>query len=136
MDLFQQYQVVDIDTHLTEPPSVWTERMSSKWGNLTPHIKRIRDFDVWFIGDKGVLRPGGVSMAGFDGTMPDHPLTYEDIPKPTYDSSARIEYMNDLGIYAQVIYPNLISMLTQFLLEHEEQTFVLECVPEEIESAC
>ena len=128
MDLFQEYQVVDIDTHLTEPPSVWTERMSSKWGNLTPHIKRIRDFDVWFIGDKGVLRPGGVSMAGFDGTMPDHPLTYEDIPKPTYDSSARIEYMNDLGIYAQVIYPNLISMLTQFLLEHEEQTFVLECL--------
>ena len=64
-------------------------------------------------------------MAGFDGTMPDHPLTYEDIPKPNYDSSARIEHMDDLGIYAQVIYPNLISMLTQFLLEHEEQTFVL-----------
>jgi predicted TIM-barrel fold metal-dependent hydrolase len=128
MDLFETHRVIDVDTHITEPANVWTDRMSSKWGTLIPHIKRVRGFDVWFIGDTGVLRPGGVSMAGYNGTMPDHPLTYAEIPKATYDAQARIRHMDESGIYAQVIYPNLISMLTPFFLEHEEPPFILECL--------
>ena len=28
---FEQYKVIDVDTHITEPAGVWTDRVSSKW---------------------------------------------------------------------------------------------------------
>src|SRR5690606_28106485 len=33
-----RFPVVDVDTHVTEPPDLWTSRVSSKWGNLVPHV--------------------------------------------------------------------------------------------------
>ena len=39
--VFDRYKVIDVDTHVTEPPDVWTSRVSSKWGDLVPHVVRI-----------------------------------------------------------------------------------------------
>ena len=39
--IFERYKVIDIDTHITEPPSVWTDRVASKWGNKVPHIRQV-----------------------------------------------------------------------------------------------
>ena len=30
--------IIDADTHVVEPPDLWTSRMSSKWGDLVPHV--------------------------------------------------------------------------------------------------
>lgn len=80
-DFFEGIRVIDVDTHLTEPPDLWTSRIASKWGDLIPHVERRGDEDCWVIGDRVVLKPGIVSMAGFDGTVPDHPATYDDFPR-------------------------------------------------------
>ena len=50
--LFSKYKVIDVDTHITEPATVWTDRVSSKWGNKVPHIQQIEGRDFWFIGDE------------------------------------------------------------------------------------
>lgn len=55
---FGRYRVVDIDTHVTEPADVWTSRVSRKWGERVPHVKRMEKTDVWFIGDRAVHAPG------------------------------------------------------------------------------
>ena len=31
--------IIDSDTHLSEPPDLWTSRMSSRWGDLVPHLE-------------------------------------------------------------------------------------------------
>ena len=56
--VFERYQVIDVDTHVTEPHDVWTSRVSSKWGDLVPHILRVGKKDMWMIGDKPGLPPG------------------------------------------------------------------------------
>ena len=127
-DLFREHRVIDVDTHLTEPPDLWTARLPSKWGNLIPHIERRRDQDVWVIGEKVVLKPGAVSMAGFDGTVPDHPATYADIPPATFDADARLAHMDDCGIYAQVLYPNVGGFGSQTFLKLGEPELMLACV--------
>jgi len=46
-ELFQRHHVVDVDTHLTEPPDLWTSRVSSKWGDAVPHVENMRGTDIW-----------------------------------------------------------------------------------------
>ena len=67
VDLFERHRVIDVDTHLTEPPDVWTARVSSKWGDAVPHIERVGGEDVWMAGGNRIGKPGTSSMAGFDG---------------------------------------------------------------------
>ena len=53
--LFERGGVIDVDTHLTEPPDVWTARMASKWGDAIPHVERIAGEDVWMsAGERGI----------------------------------------------------------------------------------
>ena len=127
-DVFERFKVIDVDTHLTEPPDVWTSRVSSKWGDLVPHIERREGEDCWVIGEKVVIKPGFVSMAGFDGTIPEHPKTYDDFPTACFDASARIDHMDSNGIYAQVLYPNVGGFGSQTFLRLNEPKLMLECV--------
>ena len=127
-DLFDRYRVIDVDTHLTEPPGVWTDRVSSKWGDLVPHIERRDGEDAWVVGDKEIFKPGFVSMAGFDGTVPEHPATYADIPNACFEADARLRHMDENGIYAQVLYPNVGGFGSQTFLRLEEPELMLACV--------
>ena len=78
-DLFERHRVIDVDTHLTEPPDVWTSRVSSKWGDAVPHIERVNGEDVWVASGNRIGKPGTSSMAGFDGYIPQSPATFDDI---------------------------------------------------------
>ena len=123
-ELFDRFRVIDVDTHVTEPADVWTSRVSSKWGDLVPHVIRMGRKDMWMIGDKPVLPPGITATAGFDGIIPDFPDTYADAVTASYDAKARLEHMDREGIHAQVLYPNLGGFGSgRFLeLKHPEGT--------------
>lgn len=121
-DLFDRYRVIDADTHLTEPPDVWTSRLARKWGDRVPHIERRDGEDAWVVGGDVVFKPGFVYMAGFDGTVPEHPATYDDIP------AARLAHMDSLGIYAQILYPNVGGFGSQTFLRLNEPELMMECV--------
>jgi predicted TIM-barrel fold metal-dependent hydrolase len=126
--LFDRYKVIDIDTHITEPAGVWTERVSSKWGDKVPHIRQFQGRDMWFIGDQVVGGPGFYTMAGHDDTFPDVPMGYDAIPAASYDAKARLELMDEEGIYAMVLYPNLGGFGSGGFLKLEERALMLECV--------
>ena len=128
-DLFSRYRVIDTDSHITEPADVWTSRVSSKWRDLVPQVKRVGPKDVWLVGDKPMGAPGAFSMAGFDGTLPNEfPDTFDDCPAAAYDAHARLAYNDQEGIYAQVLYPNVGGFGSARFLELGEPELVLECV--------
>ena len=103
--LFDRFDIVDVDTHITEPPDTWTARMPSKWGEAIPHIERIDGFDIWVVNGTPYAKPGNTAMAGFDGTLPDGPATYDDMHPAAWDPVARVAFMDEQGIDAQVLYP-------------------------------
>lgn len=125
---FQRYKVIDIDTHITEPAEVWTARVSSKWGDKVPHIRRIEGRDMWFIGDQPSGGPGFYTMAGHHDTYPNVPMGYDDIPAASYDAHARLKLMDEEGIYAMVLYPNLGGFGSGGFLRLKEPELMLECV--------
>ena len=126
--LFEQTMVIDVDTHVTEPPDTWTARVSSKWGDAVPHVERIKDKDMWVAGGTKLAIPGQSAMAGFDGTLPDHPLTYEDMPKAAWDAAARVEFMDTQGIWAQILYPNVGGFGGGYWAQLHDQELALACV--------
>ncbi len=128
MDLFDRFKVIDTDTHITEPRDVWTARVAAKWGALVPHIERLGDKDVWMIAGEPVGAPGAYSVAGFDGTIPEFPNTYDDIDPSTFDPRARLAHMDREGIWAQVLYPNLGGFGSGRFLALKEPELMLECV--------
>ncbi len=126
--LFEQYQVIDIDTHLTEPADVWTSRVSKKWGDRVPHVKRVDGTDIWFAGDTPVGMPGAYSMAGHDGTPPDFRKNYDEIPRSMYEAKARLAFMDEEKIYAQVLYPSVGGFGSANFRRLDDVELVLECV--------
>ncbi|MEC7369563.1 MAG: amidohydrolase family protein [Pseudomonadota bacterium] len=129
MTLFSEHAVIDVDTHITEPPDLWTSRVAGKWHDLVPHIERVKDRDFWFINGKRGLAPGAVSMAGYNGRPPNEfPATYQDISASAYDAKARLVHMDEQGIYAQVIYPNVGGFGSQNFLTMKDKELKLACV--------
>ncbi len=107
-DLFDRYRVIDVDTHLTEPPDVWTARVPDRLRDEVPHIERHDGQDVWLADGNRIGAPGYYSMAGFDGVLPASvPPTFDDIRPAMYDAAARLQFLDEQGIDAQVLYPNV-----------------------------
>jgi predicted TIM-barrel fold metal-dependent hydrolase len=126
--MFDEFKPIDTDTHLTEPGDLWTSRVSKKWGDTVPHVKRVDGKDFWFIRDQIIFAPAWVTMAGFDGSYPDTPNGYDDIPSSSYDSKERLAFMDREGIYAQVLYPNVGGFGSGRFLALKEPELMLDCV--------
>ena len=128
-DLLAKQRIIDVDTHITEPPDVWTDRMSAKkWGDAVPHIERRDGVDAWYVDGNRVGSPGPGSMAGYDGVVPNGPKTYDEIAPAMYDANARLALMDELGVHAQVLYSNVGGFGGQQFRKLGSPEFVAECV--------
>jgi uncharacterized protein len=108
--LSEKFHVIDVDAHVMEPPDLWTSRLGQKWDvEDVPHVKRdsVTGEDVWFVGGQRELTAGLSAMAGHDEYFPDHPLTYDDFDPGAWQPKARLAWMDKMGVYAQVLYPNV-----------------------------
>jgi predicted TIM-barrel fold metal-dependent hydrolase len=127
-NLFQSHRVIDIDTHVTEPADVFTSRIAAKWRDQVPHIVQIEGRDLWKVGDQIIGMPGAYSNAGFDGTPPEFRRTYADIPASMIEPKARLAFMDEEHIYANVLYPNVAGFGAGGFLHLKDPELMLECV--------
>jgi len=127
--LFDRHRAVDTDTHLTEPPDLWTSRLARKWADAAPRLECIDGRDVWFMGGRNTgMGPGMVTAAGHDGTFPDSRKTFAECPAASWDANARLALMDADGIHASVIYPNAGGFGSQAFLALGDPALMLACV--------
>jgi len=126
--LFDRHRVIDIDTHVTEPANLWVDRVSSKWGDQVPHVKRVEGVDRWFIGDQTAGIPGAYSNAGHDDYYPNFRKTFDDIPASMYDSTERLKFMDQEKLYANIMYPNVGGFGAGSFLKIKDRKLTLECL--------
>src|SRR4051794_27367414 len=83
--------IIDTDTHVVEPPDLWTSRLSSKWGDLVPHVRwdAQAEEEGWFIGDARLGAVGSPAMAGWHEHPPYHPRRFEDTDPRSWDATRR-----------------------------------------------
>lgn len=123
--------IIDTDTHITEPRDTWTARMSTKkWGDMVPHVKFDDEAqeEYWFLGDTKMVPACMTAQAGWPEKFPSHPKTFEAAHPASYDADARIELMDELGIWAMALYPNIGGFGSQIWRNLDPPELALECV--------
>ncbi len=109
-------KVIDADTHLTEPHDMWVKRAPAKFRDRVPQVKLLNGQRCWVIdGDKSigtgahpnssVLKQGG-KVRDLDTFLK---LQFEDVHLGSSDVKERLAVMDQAGIYAQIVYPNILG---------------------------
>ena len=112
-DLLDGVTIVDADTHLTEPHDLWTSRAPKGWEERVPQVKVVDGAPMWTIegevmgGASGalVVGPDGAKMygTGFMG------MGIDEVHAGASQVAPRLAVMDELGIYAQIVYPNAVG---------------------------
>jgi predicted TIM-barrel fold metal-dependent hydrolase len=108
-------KVVDTDTHITEWHDLWTSRATPKYKDLVPRIVKQDDGSfMWVMGEDHILnRDSGFAAIQHDGSkLPGvgfRSITINDVHPGAYDVKARVAYMDQQGIAAQIGYTNLLG---------------------------
>ena len=118
----RQDWVIDVDAHVTEPGDVWTARLPAKLRDRGPRLERDRTGrDVWHVADSTPLVPVGfTAVAGWPEPFPSGPKNMDEVPPAAWDAHARLDYLDSIGVWAQVMYPNVAGFGNQQFLALED----------------
>jgi uncharacterized protein len=110
--------IIDVDSHVTEPPDLWTSRVPRSLVDRVPHVvwDERRGEERWQIGDRRLFGVAGTAMAGWKEFPPSHPKTLDQADPGSWQAPARVQRLDEYGIAQQVLYPNLIGFfMSDFL---------------------
>lgn len=109
-------KVIDADTHLTEPHDLWIKRAPAKWRDRVPQVKLHEGKMSWVIDGNMSIGTGAHPNSSIlkDGTkirvLDDFlNLQFSDVHAGSSDVKARLAVMDAAGIYAQIVYPNILG---------------------------
>jgi uncharacterized protein len=123
------YTIIDADTHVTETPDLWTSRAPAHMRDRVPFVETdSRGVQRWRVGDGRPLASVGMTATAGRGTFKHPPKNYEGMHPGAYDANARLKYMDQIGIWAMVMYPNVGGFGAQQFLKLNDPELMLTCV--------
>lgn len=130
--IFDGLHVIDADTHISEPHDLWTANAPAALRERLPQVKELDGAKHWVVDgdiDLGAATP--VSVVRSDGRKSEgiefFGWSQEDVHVASYDMKARVRLMDELGIHAQVIYPNVAGFGNQNFMQIEDEDLRLAC---------
>jgi predicted TIM-barrel fold metal-dependent hydrolase len=128
--LLDEVKIIDTDTHVVEPPDLWISRVDTKrWGDKVPHVRADETGDpAWFVANKRVMGVAAAAMAGWKEYPPSHPPTLAEAERASWDPVERLKRMDQDGIWAQVLYPNVAGFGGGNFTNVTEPELMLACV--------
>jgi uncharacterized protein len=111
-DVLTGLRIVDCDAHFTEPPDLWTSRAPASMKDEVPVMKTENGLTSWYLDGKVLCNIGGNTIKGEDhvkqlGTLGVQP--FDVIDRAAWDVPARLGLLDEMGVYAQILYPNAIG---------------------------
>jgi predicted TIM-barrel fold metal-dependent hydrolase len=106
--------IVDADTHLCEPWDLWTSRAPAKYRDRVPQVKDVDGEASWVF--DGTVVSSARAAAVIDRDMVKHSdteflfnKTVDEVAAAASEVPARLELMDQQGIWAHIVYPNAIG---------------------------
>jgi len=127
-------RVIDADTHLTERHDLWTSRAPTGMRDRMPHVTQVDGQATWVVEGEVLGRAGAGGVVDKENTKGrSFEALYEweidRIHEAAYDPAARLELMDETGIYAQIIFPNVVGLGGQNIAEAvHDVPFRLRCL--------
>jgi predicted TIM-barrel fold metal-dependent hydrolase len=111
-----EYKLVSSDSHINEPPDLWTRDAPAAIADLVPRVIPVAQGDAWVMSPEMAPRPVSTSAAA--GVKPEDymkaPVTYKEMRPGSYDPVARLADMDMDHVDAEVLYPGIARALDQF----------------------
>jgi predicted TIM-barrel fold metal-dependent hydrolase len=102
-------RIISADSHVSEPPNLWLERMEQKYRDRAPRIERYGDSDCFIY--EGQMAPQPIGLGVMAGRKPEEfkamGVTMDEVRRGGWDPQARIEDQKIDGLDAEVVYPTL-----------------------------
>ena len=123
VDTLEPVRVIDADTHMTERHDLWTKRAPAAFKDRVPHVTQVDGCATWVVEDDvvlgragagGVVDKEGVKGRSFEGL---YEWEIEQAHAAAYDPVARMELLDETGIWAQIIFPGVVGLGGQSLAE-------------------
>ena len=124
--------VIDVDTHFTEPPDLWTSRAPRKFKDKAPRV--IRDAegrDQWIVDDDIVFGPMGFCVIKRDAEKEYGTLcldTFDELHPGASQAKPRLELMDEHGLTFQILYPNILGFAGNNIMQLENHALRNFCI--------
>jgi predicted TIM-barrel fold metal-dependent hydrolase len=132
--------IIDVDTHVAEAADVWTARMSKKkWGDLVPEVRVADGKECWFVGSKNMGLVAASSIIRINpetgerfrqplGTEFHSGAGFHELHPSSYDAAERLKAMDELGVHAAVVYPNLNLVVNDLHEASDDPEYKIEII--------
>ncbi len=144
--------IISVDDHVVEPPTVWSDRLPSKYADVGPRIVRAPVKELSFIGGKFTAEPGNPGDPGEPvdwwfyedlrrpltrldtavGYERDEVtlkgITYDDMRPGSFSVPERLADMDINGIEASLCFPTFPRFCGQTFMEAADKELALLCV--------
>ena len=109
------YKIISSDSHIVEPPDLWSSRAEAKWKDRVPRIIRGEDgWDMWYCDGEKILDPITFGQAGLrfeDQEKMANRGVFDSIPLGGYIPDEHVKDMDIDGIVGGAIYPSMGLLL-------------------------
>jgi predicted TIM-barrel fold metal-dependent hydrolase len=104
------FKLVSADSHVAEPPDLWTKHIERRFVDRAPKMISREDAD-YFVCEGTLMAESGVGLLATKRKY-EHPDVYdfgftgrwEEVPEPGYDPDARLKELDREGIEAELLY--------------------------------
>ena len=117
-------KLISADSHVIEPPDVWTERIDPEFRDRAPRLVWTGSTHTWFIDGDMPAGPGGevLSEAGKRYDDPDSmsiDSSFEGVRRGAYDPHARLKDLEVDGVVGEVVIPTVPTRFYSLPLDAE-----------------
>ena len=108
--MMEDMLVLSSDSHVFEPPDLWTERIDAEFRDRAPRMQRVGDVDHLVVEkDQMIAGIGLISNAGARFENPEQISAhgrFEDVHEGGYDPDQHIRDMKIDGVSGELLYPS------------------------------
>jgi predicted TIM-barrel fold metal-dependent hydrolase len=115
-------RIIDCDSHLTEPPDLWSSRVPESMRSRIPEQRTVDGETMWFLGDEpwstigaNTIDASGKRIYGAITVQP-----FEEVHPACWRVKDRLRLLDEEGIFAQLLYPNGIGFASNHIFAVED----------------
>ena len=124
----REYKLISADSHINEPPDLWTSRVPAKFKDRAPRMQRFEHGDAWIM--EGALDPinfGNNCAAGIPAEQRKGWVKWEDVRKGGYDPETRLQEQDQDNTDCEIFYPTP-RVSNQLFFHNTDPEFHLACI--------
>jgi predicted TIM-barrel fold metal-dependent hydrolase len=122
VETLHDIKIIDCDAHLTEPADLWCSRVPATMQDRVPQMRTVDGRTAWYLHDQLWASTGGNTIStGREKILGSHVVQpFSDVDISAWSVKERLELMDDMGVYAQILYPNGIGFASNHVFAIED----------------